>query len=396
MFLRRCWFFLGLPFFLSLTAVGLGGLGLCGIEPVPRSSLLRRPTSLIIQGQQLFVANRDAGSISVISTQTHQIQSEWQVGQRLSCLAKLHHQSILLAVDEKQHRLHALRMNDSTLSELSRIETAHTPVHVIADRADKMIAVACLWARQVQIFQWQDKGTTPSLKFRYTVDLPFNPRLQWLAPDDRHLLVADSHGGYIARINIQSGVLEQIFDLHVHSIRGLALSPGKTHLLITHQLLNNLAATERQRVFWGTVMENLVRAVPLHDLLKPSASPPSQVKDIAHWLQYPIGQPGNAAGDPGALLVAADGEVFVCLCGTNQIAHDKNLYNRLTRHPVQQHPVALALHDNQNLLYVANQFSDSISVLNRNRNQISHSPACHKHRSFFTHHICRLCFKFVY
>jgi len=348
------------------------GIGvLPGIEPAPPTSRLRRPTSLVIQGQQLFVANRDAGSISVISTQSHQIQSEWQVGQRLSCMARLHHQNILLAVDEKQHRLHALKMDDTTLSELSRIDTGHTPVHVIADRAGEMIAVACLWARQIQIFQWHDNDSAPSLESRFTVDLPFNPRLQWLAPDDRHLLVADSHGGYLARINIRSGVLEQIFDLHVHSIRGLALNPGKTHLLITHQLLNNLAATERQRVFWGTVMENLVRAIPLADLLKPNTNPPSQIKSIAHWLQYPIGQPGNAAGDPGAMVVAANGEVFVCLCGTNQVAHDKNLYNQLTRHTVQQHPVALALDENQNFLYVANQFSDSISVLNRSKNKIT-------------------------
>ena len=116
MFLRRYWFLLGLPFFLSLTTVGPGNGVLPGIEPASPISRLRRPTSLVIQGQQLFVANRDAGSISVISTQSHQIQSEWQVGQRLSCLARLHHQNILLAVDEKQHRLHALKMDDTTLS----------------------------------------------------------------------------------------------------------------------------------------------------------------------------------------------------------------------------------------------------------------------------------------
>ena len=172
-------------------------------------------------------------------------------------------------------------------------------------------------------------------------------------------------------ISLKHRELLKIYQLGVHNIRGMALSPDGKHLMLTHQLLNNLAATERQRVFWGTVLENLVRAIPLEDLLRTDPDHrPDKITRISHWLQYPLGEPGNAAGDPGEILITSDKEVFVCFSGTSQLGHEQDLFNSLQRHETGRRPVALITSQDESTVYIANYFDDSISVFNRPKNRI--------------------------
>jgi YVTN family beta-propeller protein len=78
---------------------------------------------------------------------------------------------------------------------------------------------------------------------------------------------------------------------------------------------------------------------------------------------HPLGQPGNAAGDPGAMLVTPRGHTLVCLTGTGELGLQYPPNTPFTRIGVGRGPVALALSSDGREAYVANRFDDSISIV---------------------------------
>ena len=340
--------------------------------PAPEPPLtLRRPVDLARSGQWIISANHMDGSLSVIDTTRHTLHSETKLGGRLRSLTAMKNRNVLLVVDEQNHKLIPCNIVQGHVSSFTPVATAHTPVHVIITRDERLASVSCLWARQVQLFDLRVTNPAVHPVLASTINLPFNPGLQWITPDDKYLIVADHHGGHLAVINLTTQKLQRIYQLGIHNIRGMTLSSDGKHMMITHQLLNDLAATERQRVFWGTVLENLVRAIPLKDLLQVNEKEPvDEILKISHWLQYPLGEPGNAAGDPGEILITQDKEVFICFSGTSQVAHEKDLFKLLQRHETGRRPIALESSEDESRIYIANYFDDSISVFDRRKNRI--------------------------
>ena len=337
----------------------------------PERLTLRRPIDLARSGQWIIAANHLEGSVSVIDTTRHTFLSETRIGGHLRSLAVMKRRNILLLVDEQNHKLIPCKIVQGRVVSSKSVDTAHTPIHVVISEDDQLASVSCLWARQVQLFELDVTNQVAQPHLSTTIDLPFNPGIQWVTPQGKYLIVADHHGGYLAVINLKRRQLARLYHLGIHNIRGMELSPDGKHLMLTHQLLNNLAATERQRVFWGTVLENLVRAIPLEDLLAiDEAQDPNEVVRISHWLQYPLGEPGNAAGDPGEILITSDKEIFVCFSGTSQLGHEEDLFNPLERHTTGRRPVALAASQDEKTIYIANYFDDSISVFDRGKNRI--------------------------
>ena len=355
-----------------LTAVLLQAMLTAAEPPIPEDDkTLRRPVDLVRHARWIIAANHLEGSVSVIDTTRHTFLSETKLGSRIRSLAAVKNTNILLAVDEAEHRLIPCTVVQGHVSSFKPAETAHTPIDVVVDQRGKLASVSCLWARQVQLFDLRVTNPAVFPVLAATIDLPFNPGIQWIAPDNLHLVIADHHGGHLALIDLRTRQLLRIYQLGVHNIRGMALSPDGKHLMLTHQLLNDLAATERQRVFWGTVLENLVRAIPLKDLFTvDAAAPPQQIVKIAHWLQYPLGEPGNAAGDPSEILITRDKEIFICFSGTSQLGHEANLFHSLERHETGRRPIALAASEDHSRIYIANYFDDSISVFDRSKNRI--------------------------
>jgi YVTN family beta-propeller protein len=111
-----------------------------------------------------------------------------------------------------------------------------------------------------------------------------------------------------------------------------------------------------------------VRAVELRHILQ--LPPPAEIQDpsnsivpIGHWSLYPLGEQGNAAGDPGAIATTQDGRVIVALGGVNEVAVGSLRDGLFTRIGVGRRPSAIALSDSGRLAYVANTLDDSISLI---------------------------------
>ena len=354
------WFFAGV--------VLLGGLFLSGLaSPAPKlppeanKSRLRRPTALVFAdaGAWLFVANRRSGSITIIDTSTSEVTAEVTVGRSLADLTLSPDGHHMLAVDEDARELILLSRRGPVLKVVHRLPVAPMPVSVrVVDNARCFVAL--LWAHQ--IVEVDLKAVPP--RVTRVVPLPFAPREQLLVSDAK-LVVADAFGGRLAVVDINRGKVDSVRTLPAHNIRGLALCHDGQELWVAHQLLNGRAAATFDDVHWGNLMTNNVRVLRLNDLLNLQA-------DVlrASRLHY-LGDVGHAAGDPAQIAVSQDGTGVVALAGVGEIALHREKSHSWQRVTVGRRPTAVAISPDGGRAYVANQFTDSLSIVDLKKREVT-------------------------
>jgi YVTN family beta-propeller protein len=313
---------------------------------------LRRPVSLRgAAGDRVLVANRDSGTISVIDARALRVVDERKVGQRVSDLAISPNGALAFVTDEAAGEL--IRLSASTLEIIDRVRVAAYPVSVRVAPDGRWCSVASLWSRRLTLLD----VTAKSPGVIRVIDLPFAPREQWIAPNGKRVVVADAFGGSLAAIDVSSGAIVATRSIEANNIRGLA-SNGR-ELLFAHQILDDHTPTESSRITWGQVVDNVLRAVPLDEL-----TPGGNSEPIRHWSLYPLGRNGRGAGDPGAVVVNTSGLTVVALSGMNEVAVRESALDQFERIAVGRRPVSLAFSADERLLFVANQFDDSVSVIN--------------------------------
>ena len=339
-------------------------------EPPPPGPILQfyEPVEMVTVGQWLYIANQHSGSVSVVKTTDNRMFSESGVGQSISSIARVGSEHRLLFTDKAKHELLIASLVQGHVSDSKRIKIPHSPVGVKCTSNGEVAVVASLWARQVSLVTVTTDAEQP-LELATKINLPFNPKEVWISEDDRFAIISDAFAGFLATIDLGKQQLIGTFNVNVQNIRGLTTSLDKKYLTFSHQLLSPNSATNRNNVFWGNTLENLIRSVPLEVLLDPQEEP-QRITKVTHWLQYPVGNPGNAAGDPGDILFTTDGELFICFGGTNQIAHGKDMHNLLERVDVGKRPVALAIDPTERFIYIASHFDDTIDVFDRQSNRI--------------------------
>jgi YVTN family beta-propeller protein len=314
---------------------------------------LRRPVALVLadDGKWLFAANRDSGSISVIDTTAKRTVAEVAAGRKLVDLAMTPDGRRLLAVDEEAGELVILARSGQRLETPQRVKVSPAPVTVRIAPDGSRCTVACLWSWRLDVVSLD---TTP--RAVTTVELPFAPRDQLLLPGGKRLIVADSFGGRLAVVDVERGEVESVRKLPAHNIRGLALDGDGKRLLIAHQMLHSLGQATRDDIHWGNLLTNNLRSLPLTDVLDPKADllPGSE-------LSY-FGEAGHGAGDPAGVAVAAGGKVLVPLASVSELAFGDERGWRYAA--VRARPTAVVPSPDGHRAYVANTFSDSVSVVN--------------------------------
>ena len=126
----------------------------------------RRPISLELIGDLLFVANRDTGTISTLDAPARSVLAESSCGRRLSDLAKTPDGRFLLATDEADDRL-ILLSYDSTgaVRVITRADVAQSPVGLHVDSRHGTVSVASHWAHRI-------KYHSPSIRVRAASRVP--------------------------------------------------------------------------------------------------------------------------------------------------------------------------------------------------------------------------------
>ena len=327
----------------------------------------RRPIAVVpsADGAWLHVANRDSGTISSIDLRTSQTVAECKLGQRFSDLTTIPGSSRLLATDEAQHELLLLEANGKNVSVLNRLPISPYPVSICVAPDSKLATIASLWSRRLT-FVGLDQG---GIKVRHVLDLPFAPRAQLLLPGCNQLLVADAFGGKFALVDPQTRQLVGEREIPGHNIRGLGVSPNGEMLLISHQMLNDLAHSIRNDIHWGLLMSNDLRWLKVDSFVIGG----DQIYRGGHM--HPLGDAGRGGGDPGSLDVAADGTVVVAISGVNEVAFGKEGDFSMQRLKVGRRPTAVKLSADGRTAYIANTFDDSISILDLSQRRITATVA---------------------
>src|SRR5262245_44411101 len=199
---------------LSLLAVSTAALSRTVSDPASKvgsaeSPRLRRPVALVLadDDKRLLIANRDAGTIGILDTQTRRIPTELKVGRRLADMTASRVGDDILVVDEDAGELVLLKRTSDAQRQVRRLPVGLSPVSVQLSANARIATVACLWPRRLAIVDLAAKESKPAF-----VDLPFAPRRQLLLPGDK-VIVADSFGGKLAVVDIRARKIESVRDL---------------------------------------------------------------------------------------------------------------------------------------------------------------------------------------
>ena len=327
---------------------------------------LRRPAALVFarDGKLLYVGNRASGSVSVVDRAAGKVVAEHVVGKQLAELVGIPDTDTLLAVDDAAHELLLLRTNGSSVQVQQRLAVSAYPVGIAVLEGGRACSITSLWSRRLTIVDLP-QSLAEQAKVRSVSDLAFAPRRQLLLEDKNKLIVADSFGGRLAIVDLASLEIDTMRQFPGHNIRGLRRSADGTKLLVAHQMLNELAHTIRNDVHWGMLMSNDLRWLKVESVLAGG----KETYFGSHM--HPLGEPGQGAGDPGGLDVAADGTVVVTLSGAGAIALGKEDEFSLHRVQVGRRPVAVKIAQDGRTAYVANAFDDSLSVVDIEQREVT-------------------------
>ena len=332
------------------------------VEAQTLKTRLRQPmaVALVNGGRHLLAANRQSGSISVIDTATRRVRAEQDVGRGLADIVALPDDRHVLAVDQAGHDVLLLDVHADAIQTLDTVRVSPDPVRIAVARDGSACVVASSWSRRLtflEIARTQSPAKVPLLKVIGTLDLPFCPREVVCSRDGSRLVVADAFGGKLALVDWRRRSLESVRLLPAHNIRGLALGADGKTLVVAHQMLNPLARSTFDDLHWGLLISNHLRVIQLEAVLNPAADL------VRAGRVFELGDVGKGAADPSGLAVDPAGNLIVALGGVNEVAITKAPGQPLRRVAVGQGPGAVAVSQDEKVVYIASRLDDTISVV---------------------------------
>jgi YVTN family beta-propeller protein len=324
--------------------------------------------ALVDSDSRLLVANQQSGSISVIDPMTRQVLAEYDVARGLADIVALPSDRHVLAVDQAGHQILLVDVHADAARVLGRIQVSPDPVRIVVSKDGGSCVVASRWSRKLTFLQLTPdrlSANEPLLKILAGLDLPFCPRELAASPDWHKLVVADALGGELAVVDWQGRSLESIRSLPAHNIRGLAFAADNKTLIFTHQILNPQARTTFDDIHWGLLMSNHLRVLQLGAVFKPDAD--------LQWggSLFELGEVGNGAADPSALVVDSLGRLIIALGGVNEAAITRGPGQPLRRVEVGHRPSALAVSRDGKFACVANSQDDTVSIIEIDTGRVS-------------------------
>ncbi len=328
----------------------------------------RRPVALAVSadGQTAFVANRDGRSISIIDLERATLQDEIQLNGHLVDLVVVNN-DWLLALDEEHSMLRSIQRKPSGWEVASSAPVPEYPRRMTIDHERNLCFVSSLWSRSLSRYSLVKPDDPPLQTDR--LELPFEPQEICLTADHSRVILAGAFDAALAVVDSQTLHMTDAKRFAGHNISGLAVDL-ENRLLCSMQVLSPIAHSTRDDIHWGNMIENCLVTVPLLAVQDPNV-------DIENaMVKTHLGEPGNAAGDPGQIGIGEDGKLAVLLAGVGQLAiAPLSSAVQFERVDVGNRPVDLVMSDERVL--VVNMFSDSLSIIQfGDQRKVSHVDLC--------------------
>ncbi len=325
----------------------------------PQQPLRRRPVSMcwIPEAQVLAIANERASTISLLNPTTGELQEAEIDGSpaNLTWIDQLHQLAI---VDAKSGRVLFASLHPGELVVQQALEIGRGAQDACLSPDESLLAVSSVWDRRVSLIAVESIS-----KVQSTIPLKFEPSEVCFSPDGKLLIVADTYGGELVVIDTKLEKVVGQTKLHAHQIRGIALL-STDRCLLTHQILFPDVPTTPDNIASGRVLENVVQEL---QFIRTSESR----VDIQSLGIQEIGVPSDGAADPGAIHIAKSSDRFVALAGVAEVAAMNSYGVVRNRIQVGKRPVDLVISPDQKQIYCLNNLSDSVSVIDINRQLVT-------------------------
>ena len=324
-----------------------------GSEPA-----LRRPVAIAATRESVFIASQRTGSVSTIDTTSFELRGEIKLGQELADIAVAGLD--LLALDSASRTL--IRASGQPLVPVERLKLGRRPSRLCMNAAGTRALISLPWSREVLLVSVSPRGLDGSkpnsLSILKRTQLSFSPgEIAHVRVDNETggFLVADAFRGRLAFLDADAKALKQ-FTISGHNIRGLAVDPRRDEVLIAHQILYGDEQTTEDNIFWGSVIQNVVRTLSLQQITEADQEVEISLNPLS------LGRPSDASGDPGSVLLV-DQATAIALSGVHQIAFRSQPTQPFVRIDVGQRPVDLVAAEDGSWIAAVNQFSDSVSII---------------------------------
>lgn len=362
----------------ALTVMGLllGGVKIQSVAHGADGNY-RRPVDLLSSGngEHLLVACSGSGTLMLVDTKTNLVRRELSLDASVDALERIEG-DLVAAVSTKGNKTYLLRWNDSDLAVVAAIDNSFAPVNCLWDHETKNLYVACQWSRRIDVISLaamvlpqpaseatagQQNAISKTEPVKLTVSstwsLDFAPRSLVSLGNGRGIVIGDSFGRSVEVRDATTGHLTVNHDFFGSSIRGLAIHDEK--LVAVHSMLNEYARTDQNEIHWGVLMANDVRLVTVDNLLNERGE-----KIYFGGRVNPLGVPGNGAAEPTDLDIHQSSSQFaVSVGGTDQVALGSSANYTFKYVNVGRYPTAVEFSPDGEFVFVANQFDDTVSVI---------------------------------
>lgn len=324
---------------------------------------LKQPIALVWleETQTLWSANKNDQSIIRINVDSKAWEQVFQVEGQLTDLKKIPETTTLAALQSSPGRIYLFDAGREDASlKIDSIAIPPYAENIVSSHDGKHLYVLHRWNHLATLLEQTNEPVSKdnvTYRFRRSIQLPFAPGSQLLVPDPDTWVVTAAFGGRMAVLDPGTGTIQSTVERSIHNIRDLVLDRKHQTIWMAHQTLHSNATTLRGDIQWGFLMENNVSGFTAKTLVA------DYEKSAALQPKGQLERPGNAAGDPEALLWTDKDEMVIALAGVGEVAVLRPDTTQVHRFGVGRRPSALAYDEKKRRVFVANTLSDSISVL---------------------------------
>ena len=323
--------------------------------------LYRQPVSVLVLNDDVaLVATKLTGQMFVLDLATWEVRQGLRIADANWGDLCLLENGLLAATETGNEQVVLMRWKDDSLKVVARLDAPGYPSRLTWDADAKTLLASARWSRR--IYRWRianDEQGNGALAQEYApAEIPLAGGEIIALPKQDLVMVVDDFGRDFALLSRKDYSLIKHGQLYGHNVTGLASTPDQDIVYFPHQLLNEYAQSVVNDITWGGLMSNNLRWLQVerliefdgHDMFKKGRF-------------YPLGTPGNGAGDPSSMAVSSTGRVAVTLAGTDRVTIGKEGDYYFKQVPVGMRPVDCAYTRDDEHLIVVNQFSDSLSIV---------------------------------
>jgi hypothetical protein len=317
-----------------------------------KTDIFHRPVAVAFDAnsQCLFVANGNTGTITSLNLATGKVIESPKLGNAVKDLVIHPRGDSLTALVDTPHSAVNISLRTDTWSVESSFSLNVVPERIALAFDGEMACVTDVWNSQVEVLSI-DRGRFRSLD---TQALPWMPK-EVIAIRDG-FVIADAFDGSVAVLSPSRKIPPNFYSFRGHHIGGLAVDQENSNLLVTHQILSKTSHTTRDDIHWGSLMQNVVRSIPIAALSEAN----SNLDRVSRL--FMLGDTGSGESDPAGVIVDGD-HLLVAASGANHLVRIAMGTQFKTVIETAIHPTRLVRIDTRRIA-VMGTLSDTIDIVN--------------------------------